>query len=267
MSTTTRLRWPLFLIAAPAAVAIWSGWVGLGQMCGFGLVRPFPGIVAWHLDTAITLPVGVECYGAYALGVWLHPGTPQQAQVFARRSALGSLALGMLGQVAYHLLAAAHATRAPWLVTVLVSCVPVAVLGLAATLTHLLRGRADAIAESHGMAFEATPAEAIPEAAGMPPPEAITEPPTEPPTEPAEVPLGEAPGMPEPEPPQKPASHAARPSQDPEAKKARDAYRRSVRASAPLSDRALGEMFGRSRTWGASRIREADSGPKLTGTG
>jgi hypothetical protein len=29
-------RWPLFLIAAPAAVAVWSGWVGLGQMCGFG---------------------------------------------------------------------------------------------------------------------------------------------------------------------------------------------------------------------------------------
>jgi len=37
-------RWPLFLIAAPAAVAIWSGWVGLGGMCGFGLVQPLPGI-------------------------------------------------------------------------------------------------------------------------------------------------------------------------------------------------------------------------------
>ena len=35
MSGTVR-RWPLFLIAAPAAVAIWSGWVGLGELCGFG---------------------------------------------------------------------------------------------------------------------------------------------------------------------------------------------------------------------------------------
>ena len=37
-------RWPLFLIAAPAAVAVWSGWVGLGEMCGFGPVDLLPGI-------------------------------------------------------------------------------------------------------------------------------------------------------------------------------------------------------------------------------
>jgi hypothetical protein len=132
-------RWPLFLIAAPAAVAVWSGWVGLGGMCGFGLVQPFPGIVAWHLDTAITLPVGVEAYGAYALGAWLTPGTPQRARMFARRSAIGALVLGALGQVVYHLLAAAHATRGPWPVVVLVSCLPVVTLGFGAALTHLLR--------------------------------------------------------------------------------------------------------------------------------
>ena len=132
-------RWPLFLIAAPAAVAVWSGWVGLGGLCGFGLVQPFPGIVAWHLDTAITLPVGVEAYGAYALGAWLTPAVPDRARTFARRSAVGALALGMLGQVVYHLLAAAHATRAPWPVVVLVSCLPVATLGFGAALTHLLR--------------------------------------------------------------------------------------------------------------------------------
>jgi hypothetical protein len=139
VSTPVR-RWPLVLIAAPAAVAIWSGWVGLGGMCGFGLVQPFPGIVSWHLDTAITLPVGVEAYGAYALGVWLRPKSiPARARAFAKRSAIGSLALGMSGQVIFHLLAAAHAQRAPWLVTVLVACMPVAVLGFGAGLTHLLR--------------------------------------------------------------------------------------------------------------------------------
>ena len=133
-------RWPLVLIAAPAAVAIWSGWVGRGAMCGFGLVEPLPGIVAWHLNTAITLPVGIEAYGAYALGAWLTPAAvPARAQTFARRSAIGALVLGMTGQVIFHLLAAAHATRAPWPVVVLVACLPVVTLGFGAALTHLLR--------------------------------------------------------------------------------------------------------------------------------
>ncbi len=132
-------RWPLALIAAPAAVSIWSGWVGLGQLCGFGEVRPLPGIAPWHLDTAITLPVGVEAYGAYALGAWLSLAAAHPARKFARSSAIGSLVLGMLGQVAYHVLAAAHATRAPDVVVVLVSCMPVVTLGFGAALTHLLR--------------------------------------------------------------------------------------------------------------------------------
>ena len=66
-------RWPLFLIAAPAAVAVWSGWVGLGALCGFGPVHLLPGISRLTINTAITLPVGVEAYGAYALGAWLAP--------------------------------------------------------------------------------------------------------------------------------------------------------------------------------------------------
>ena len=141
-------RWPLLLIAAPAAVAIWSGWVGLGGMCGFGLVQPFPGIVSWHLDTAITLPVGVESYGAYALASWLSPAVAPQGRRFAKWSALGSLALGALGQVAYHLLAAAHRTRAPWPVVVAVACLPVVTLGFAAALTHLQHAAGGTAADS-----------------------------------------------------------------------------------------------------------------------
>jgi hypothetical protein len=51
--------WPLVLLALPAFVAIWSGWVDLGRLTGFGVVHPLPGI-ADHvaLNTAITLPVG-----------------------------------------------------------------------------------------------------------------------------------------------------------------------------------------------------------------
>jgi len=134
-------RWPLALIAAPAAVAVWSGWVGLGALCGFGVIHPLPGILpGLQIDTAITLPVGVEAYGAYALGAWLAPGgVPAAARTFAGRSAVGALALGMAGQVIYHLLAASGAERAPWPVVVLVSCLPVVTLGFGAALTHLLR--------------------------------------------------------------------------------------------------------------------------------
>ncbi len=143
-------RWPLVLIAAPAAVAIWSGWVGLGGLCGFGPIHPLPGIAdSLVINTAITLPVGVEAYGAYALRAWLTPGAPVRAQQFARRSAIGALALGMCGQVIYHLLSAAHAVRAPWPVVMLVSCIPVITLGFGAALTHLLRG---------GVTDDATPA-------------------------------------------------------------------------------------------------------------
>jgi len=42
-------------------------WVGIAQKTGFGLVSPLPGI--WpsrHPDTAITLPVGVKAYAAFA---------------------------------------------------------------------------------------------------------------------------------------------------------------------------------------------------------
>ncbi len=34
--------WPLLVLALPAAVAIWSGWIGIGQLTGFGIVQPLP---------------------------------------------------------------------------------------------------------------------------------------------------------------------------------------------------------------------------------
>jgi len=141
----TLRSWPLLLLALPAAVAVWSGWVGIGQMTGFGQVHPLPGI--WnslHLNTAVTLPIGVEAYAAYALRAWLTTGTAISARTrrFARRSAIGSLTLGMAGQVAYHLLAQTHVHRAPWTVTTAVSCLPVLVLGLGTALAHLLHADA-----------------------------------------------------------------------------------------------------------------------------
>jgi hypothetical protein len=144
----TRVRsWPVLVLALPAAAAVWSGWVGIGQMTGFGLVHPLPGI--WnscHLDTAITLPVGVEAYAAYALRAFLAPGAliSRRTRCFAGWSAAGALMLGMAGQVAYHLLNQQGAVRAPWWITMGLSCLPVLVLGMGAALAHLLHADAHA---------------------------------------------------------------------------------------------------------------------------
>ncbi|HEY8717739.1 hypothetical protein [Pengzhenrongella sp.] len=130
--------WPVLLLALPAFVAIWSGWVELGTLTGFGLVQPLPGI--WdglRIDSRVTLPIGMEAYAAYALKVWLSGISSPEALAFARVSAGVALVLGAAGQVAYHLMHAAGVTRAPWPVTALVACLPVAVLGMGVALAHL----------------------------------------------------------------------------------------------------------------------------------
>jgi hypothetical protein len=131
--------WPVVVLALPAFVAIWSGCVGLGTLSGFGVVHPLPGI--WDglaVNTAITLPIGMETYAAYALRAWLSHGVSGRARWFAKWSAIAALALGAAGQVAYHLMTAAGVTAAPWPITTVVACLPVAVLGMGAALAHLL---------------------------------------------------------------------------------------------------------------------------------
>ncbi len=136
--------WPVLLLALPAFVAIWSGWVGLGELTGFGMVHPLPGIAdRLSINSAITLPIGVETYAAYALRVWLSGQATRKARRFAMWSAIGSLVFGAAGQVAYHLMSAAGVTHAPWQITTLVASLPVAVLGMGAALAHLI-GRQEA---------------------------------------------------------------------------------------------------------------------------
>lgn len=133
-------RWPLLVIAAGAFVSIWSGWVGLGELTGFGPVVLLPGIADnWVINSAITLPLGVEAYAALAMWVWLSDAPVSlRARRFAQWSALGALVLGAGGQVAYHLMVAAGMERAPWFITAFVSCLPVVVLGCGAALVHLI---------------------------------------------------------------------------------------------------------------------------------
>jgi hypothetical protein len=155
--------WPLLVLAVPAAAEVWSGWVGIAQKTGFGMVPLLPGIwPSLHLDTAVTLPVGVECYAAYALRAWLATGHPisDRTRRFARRSAICSFALGMAGQVAFHLMNQDQVARAPWPITTLVSCLPVLVLGMGTALAHMLRE--DAAAASHAQTSAPGPATRAP---------------------------------------------------------------------------------------------------------
>jgi hypothetical protein len=259
--------WPLLLIASPAAVAVWSGWVGLGTMCGFGLVHPLPGIVpGFQINTAITLPVGVESYGAYALYAWLSSRAGAKARMFARRSAIGALALGCLGQVAFHLLVASGMTRAPVPVVVMVACLPVVTLSFAAALTHLLRADTkaaeQAAAEAGRAAREAAEkaaASAAAKAARSAALSAAASAGTVPAGEPETVPPESAGTVPS----AVPRTRVARIDKSPEAERARADYRKSLRQGSPLSARALGDKYGKSKTWGASRIRECSAGPHL----
>lgn len=133
--------WPLALIGLAAAVAVWSGWVGLGEMVGFGPIDLLPGIGSgFTINSAVVLPISVEAYAAYALRVWLSTSYHSSRTIrFAKLSTFASLAVGAGAQVAYHLMSAAGYTRAPWWVTMLVAIVPVVVLGLASALAKLVK--------------------------------------------------------------------------------------------------------------------------------
>ncbi len=135
--------WPVWLLMLPAFVAVWAGWVELGKLTGFGPVDLLPGFTRdggplLTLDTAITLPIGMETYAGYALYIWLSGRTTRRARNFAMASALIALALGGGAQITYHLLTTPD-TGTPWQITTIVACLPVAVLGMGAALAHMVR--------------------------------------------------------------------------------------------------------------------------------
>ncbi len=116
------------IIGLAAAISVWSGWVGLGHLAGFGTIQPLPGL--WddlRINTAVALPISVEAYAAYALRCWL------------TNHDITSLTIGANAQIAYHLMTAAGLHHAPWPVTVGVATIPVIVLGLATALANLIR--------------------------------------------------------------------------------------------------------------------------------
>ena len=97
-----------------------------------------------HVDHAAGRRRGVR--GVRAAGL-AGPGLLRSAQDAPVRQVVGDLllALGMAGQVTFHLLAQAGMARAPWAITTIVSCLPVLVLAMGTTLAHMLRADADAV--------------------------------------------------------------------------------------------------------------------------
>lgn len=83
----------------------------------------------------------------------------------------------MAGQVIYHLLAAAHATLAPWPVVTLVSCLPVVALAFGAALAHLMHDEPDEAGTQQETAeTEADTVAGAPEPASAPEPAPAPEP-------------------------------------------------------------------------------------------
>jgi hypothetical protein len=156
ISPTGRLPrpWPLVFIGLAAAVAIWGGWVRLGELTGFGPINLLPGVGSgFTLNTALVLPLSVEFYSAYALRVLLASSDLlATTHRFARRSFIASLVVGGGAQIASHVLGATHVTSAPWPVTTLVACVPLLVVGLATGLATLVKR--DATAERRRVMIE-----------------------------------------------------------------------------------------------------------------
>lgn len=126
-------------ISLSAFVAVWGGWVGLGELAGFGTVNLLPGFGGGlHVNLAITLPIGIEAYAAAALYVAVAGLVAGRARWFAATSAGVALLLGAFGQAAYHLLEARGVEVAPDGIVVFVSVLPVFVLGAAGVLLHLV---------------------------------------------------------------------------------------------------------------------------------
>jgi hypothetical protein len=124
-------------VAAPMLVSTWSGWVGLGTMCGFGIIQPFPGISGFELDTRITLPMGSEFYMIIGMSYAISRGTTRTARRFAAWSTGFALVQSLAAQVAYHYMHSQGVDDAPWGVIVAVSASLVLTLASAMMLYHL----------------------------------------------------------------------------------------------------------------------------------
>jgi hypothetical protein len=116
--------------AVAAAVSSFSGLHSLAVATG------------WPEALSPLLPFTIDAYAMTATRVWLSKATGSAAaRRFARWNAIGAIGLSLVGNAAWHLIAAQVLT-VTWPIVVLVGAVPPAVLGL---LSHLavLHGQDD----------------------------------------------------------------------------------------------------------------------------
>lgn len=112
----------LGIVAVAAAGTSFAALSGLAQIAG------------WSREVSPALPLIIDVLAAVSTRAWLSSSAPATAKAFARRTALFSILLSMLGNVAFHLLSVG------WLRPTVVLVIAVAMVppvGLAAT-AHLV---------------------------------------------------------------------------------------------------------------------------------
>lgn len=125
--------WVIAGMAVTACAAAVSSFSGL---------RSLAAATGWPWALTPLFPLTVDAYAMTTTRVWLSKATgTTAARHFARWNAIGAIGLSLIGNAAWHLMAAKVLT-VTWPIVVFVGAVPPAVLGL---LSHLavLRGQDD----------------------------------------------------------------------------------------------------------------------------
>jgi len=141
-STTTPGRWDRATVAGMAAPALAAAVLSFSALAGLARLAGVTG-TAGAFRLAWLLPIAIDAYAVTATRVWLRTATSDRTRLYARRNAIGAIALSVAGNAAFHGLSAAGVHRLTgggfaWLLVVAVSAVPPVILGLVGHLHALI---------------------------------------------------------------------------------------------------------------------------------
>lgn len=130
----------MLVVAVAAAVLSFSALSGLAGLAGVTVTVP---LSEWVFRLAWLLPIAVDAYAVTATRVWLRTAGTDRTRRYARRNAIGAIALSVAGNAAFHALDAAGVVSLAdvpfgWTVIVAVSAVPPVLLGLVGHLHALV---------------------------------------------------------------------------------------------------------------------------------
>src|SRR5437879_12290306 len=95
----------------------WLGSLGLALVCAAAVVASFStlaslaAVAGWGESASWLLPVCLDALGVVACRVWLSAKAPGPARVFAKRTALATVAVSIGGNAAGHLAASGHLSQ------------------------------------------------------------------------------------------------------------------------------------------------------------